>query len=131
MDTFVFVTNADPERPGLTFKVTIPSWAVEEWYDNNAILKRVRSTWVSDEELLALGLKPQKPNTSVTRLVEDRVVVETFMLSWADVLQLLSRADGYREPDTYKQGRPEKNVLVMTTSKERRVGAQNAKGSWY
>jgi hypothetical protein len=115
--TFVIVTTADPRRIGLSYKVEMPDWGVNTWYEENPDLKAKR-------HFAAVEV----PNTTVTWIKPDgSVKIETFAFTMEDLNALLQKAD--YEYDNYdanvgrKQGRPEKKVLVMTTSKERRTGS--------
>jgi hypothetical protein len=125
METFVIVTNADKLRPGLTYKVEIPNWAVDEWYAENLLLggqRRFHAAGVGDEW-----------NTAFTWIHSDgKVTAEYFKLTLEELVEMLRLAD-YNYVDQSndrRQGRPEKRVLACTTSKERRNGSMNARGSY-
>jgi len=122
--TFVIVTTADSSRPGLTFKVEMPAWSVETWYKDAEVLAPDRH-W-------RFAMPDAPANTAITQIASDgQVSCERFQLTWNQVLELLRNADyNYPEDTERRQGRPEKRVLVMTTSKERRTGQLVARGSY-
>jgi hypothetical protein len=115
MYTFVIVTTADPTRPGLSFKVELPEFAYENWFKNNLVVA----------EALQKGFITERYNTSITVIDSENLVdTKKYWFEWSTLNNLLLEADFQTGYDTErKPGRPEKKVLVMTTSKERRTSA--------
>jgi hypothetical protein len=119
MHTFVIVTSADPSRVGLSYKIEMPNWALEEWFvENKEVLLAQRH---------AFNTPSQRGNTSITHIDErGSVSAKTYLFEWADLYRLLQKAEDVRASayaDEIRPGRPEKRVLVLTTSKERRTGS--------
>jgi len=118
MNQFIIVTTADPSRPGLSYKVDVPEWLLEEWYTNNMTLLLSRQKQ---------HVENLPSNTSIT-WVKPSGEIETkgYLLEWIDIAKLLSAADlptNTYESDVREPGRPRKRALVLTTSYERRTGA--------
>jgi len=127
MYTFIVATNADPNRPGMMFKVELPDFAVEDWWVETPLFQEERLWFHADPK--------RNTNTVITMMTPNGLVkAEAMQLTWMQVTDILRRAD-YDYPDDAeqgirRQGRPEKRVLLLTTSKDRRVGAVTARGTY-
>jgi len=117
MDTFIVTTTADSSRFGLAYKIEMGPNAAEEWFRNTKVLLEARKETFVNESLV--------PNTTIVWLHSDgRVESEDVHMQWEAVNELLARAEYNTDsPEYRKQGRPERRVLVLTTSKERRTGS--------
>lgn len=124
-----FVTTAaDPNRIGLAFKIEFDSDAqMEEWLDQNRELQSLLSG-----EMDGLMVKTMTPNTSVS-LIRDNGQASSgsFYASMQAVNKFLQSADYDFGRDVGSPGRPNKRVLVLTTSKDRRTGALTARQAAY
>lgn len=121
MNTFIVATTADPARPGLSYKIEMPPNRAEQWHkDSPILLQGRRETFVND----------LVPNTVISRIHGDgRVETEALHLEWYQINELLTDAETHYE-ERQGPGRPERRVLVLTTSKERRTGALTARQGW-
>jgi hypothetical protein len=115
----VLVTTAiDPSRVGLTYKIEMPEYALETWWEGNLQAKNAVG------EVFTTG-KVKGANTAVTIVHEGDGRVESWAINftWSQLQALLAKADRDYNENTGLPGRPEKRVLVASTSKERRTGA--------
>jgi hypothetical protein len=120
----VIATTSDRTRPGLTYKVEIPNWAFEDLYQNNLVLANAhRSSFVKDLE----------PNTSFAVIDPNgKVTGRQMYIEWPQLAEFLSQVDALEPPynEPRPPGRPEKRVLLLTTSKDRRHKAHTARSSY-
>jgi hypothetical protein len=114
---FIISTTADKARPGLTWKIEIPNWAVESWWLENKVLRLAQR-------------KAHRIETGNTGIIhfdpEGAVEVMRCEFEWFDLQTVLAAADRIRNTayaEDIRPGRPEKRVLTLTTSKERRTGS--------
>lgn len=125
-ETFVITTMADPDRPALCFRVEVPEGAVDLTTTKLLASGAGQAFELTEEQIRSLGsaYKPSKadrPNTTITRIsVDGRMTVHTYSLTLERLRAFLFAMDEIRTYDG-KQGRPEKAVLQLTTSKERRL----------
>lgn len=129
MITVILSTTADPTRKGLTFKIELEDWAFEAWYVENDLLDKQRREY---RFAVHGSLTPRPGNTGVIVIHEDgKVVTMEYTLSWEELRKLLQSADYDFPIEGRGQGRPEKRVLVCTTSKERRTKSLVARVASY
>ena len=122
MSTIIVSTTVDPNRVGLTYRVDLPEWAVNAWWeDSKEIQVARRSEWsLLDPEKMTY----QDANTTISIFREDGTTeVHLLALTLAQLNAVLAKADNdYSEVEGRQPGRPTKKVLLMTTSKDRRMG---------
>lgn len=125
MNVITVTTKADPRRVGLTYKIELPDWAFEAWYTNNVELEKAHRRVVNHPY--------EKPSTGIIIIKSDgTLVAKAYDLSFEDLQDLLAQADNTIHPyeEVRGPGRPEKRVLVLTTSKERRTGSLVARPTY-
>jgi len=113
MHTFIVSTVADPQRPGLTFKVELPRWSIEEWFVENRLIQNAE----------AVALVDKSANTTIIHVDEEgNLSSKNYQFEWRALHTVLGQADDIKDQNETRIGRPEKRVLIMNTSKDRRNG---------
>jgi hypothetical protein len=134
--TYAFVvTSADPKRVGLTFKVEFDTdEQLDGWLAGDIISAAAHQDFMQ-EAMVGMGQKHAKEphTTSVTAVWADgHIETKSYNLTMSQVVDLLQHADYDIESGrSGLPGRPQKRVLVLTTSKDRRTGALVARQSAY
>ena len=125
MFTIIVSTTADRTRPGLTFKIELGDEAYEQWSTSNTVVEAWRKAFASEPTW-------SSANTGLLIIHPDgHVEAKMYDFTWEGLTNALMDADAAgRNPYETSRGRPEKRVLVLTTSKERRTGALVARSSY-
>jgi hypothetical protein len=120
MPTIVITTQCDPTRVGLTYKIELPDWAFEDWWDQTLVRELIGREFVGMNKV---GTQYAGANTGLTIFREgEPTEVHNFILTVPQLVQLLQSADyDFGADPSGRPGRPEKRVLISTTSKERRM----------
>jgi hypothetical protein len=126
--TVVVVSETDPTRAGIVYKVELPDWAFDLWWKNNKELLQARN---QEWGFLQKGTF-DGANCTFTILREGKSVeVHVFRMTTTALSNALADADYNYPEEGGKPGRPEKRVLVSTTSKERRKGVPLTRTAFY
>lgn len=126
MTQVIFVTSADQYRPGLTFRIEFDSdHQFEEWHADKELIGQRRHMYAFDKYM------PGANTTIMVTLENGTMQGWVYSLSWESVNGILQRADFGFPTDTGAPGRPQKRVLILTTSKDRRTKAPVSRSASY
>jgi hypothetical protein len=119
MVTVTVTSSVYPSRGLLVYKIELSDWHFQDWWESNIVQVAIRNEWghLNPPKMTYSGA-----NTTVSVVRDgESVEVHLFALTGEQYNQMMGLADTYNDNEG-RPGRPQKNVLLLTTSKDRRLG---------